>query len=202
MGEIPDIFRMAEKGAGACSMSPSSSRTTRTCARWSRRATPMTCWTSTRWEQANPPKRACTALEVVTQSRKDDDPSKFTWQRNGDLPDRPGLDSPAAGAGAARLRSVVGGIPRPARSSSASAYIYGAALDMYTKFAADSVQLANGKLSIDDSAVRQDDQRLVLAETAGREPARAPLETMTPCRQEHDQATSQGRSGRRANPAP
>ncbi len=93
--------------------------------------------------------KACTALEVTTASRKDGD-KKFTWQRNGDLRysfvhwvDRPQVQGPL-GYGPSSQDPETGEI------ISASAYIYGAALDIYAKFAADSVRLANGQLSTDD----------------------------------------------------
>jgi hypothetical protein len=96
--------------------------------------------------------KACTALEVVTQSRKDGDTKhpKFTWQRNGDLRysflhwvDRPQVGGPL-GYGPSSQDPETGEIV------SAAAYIYGAALDTYAKFATDSVRLANGQLSTDD----------------------------------------------------
>jgi hypothetical protein len=96
--------------------------------------------------------QACTALEVVTENRPDNDANqpKFTWQRNGDLRysflhwvDRPQSAGPL-GYGPSSQDPETGEI------ISASAYIYGAALDTYAKFAADSVQLANQQLSIDD----------------------------------------------------
>jgi hypothetical protein len=96
--------------------------------------------------------KACTALEVVTEKRPDNDPNqpKFVWERNGDLRysflhwvDRPQSAGPL-GYGPSSQDPETGEI------ISASAYIYGAALDTYAKFAADSVQLANQQLSIDD----------------------------------------------------
>jgi hypothetical protein len=94
--------------------------------------------------------KACTALEVVTESRPAGDAKKFTWQRNGDLRysfvhwvDRPQVQGPL-GYGPSSQDPETGEI------ISASAYIYGAALDIYAKFAADSVRLANGQLSTDD----------------------------------------------------
>ena len=75
---------------------------------------------------------------------------KFTWQRNGDLRysflhwvDRPQAAGPL-GYGPSSQDPETGEIV------SASAYIYGAALDIYAKFATDSVRLANGQLSTDD----------------------------------------------------
>ena len=105
--------------------------------------------------------KACTALEVVTENRTDGDPNhpKFVWQRNGDLRysflhwvDRPQVQGPL-GYGPSSADPETGEI------ISASAYIYGAALDIYAKFAADSVRLANGQLERRRSAVRQDHQR-------------------------------------------
>ncbi len=96
--------------------------------------------------------KACTALEVVTENRVDGDANhpKFVWQRNGDLRysflhwvDRPQVQGPL-GYGPSSTDPETGEI------ISASAYIYGGALDIYSKFAADSVQLANGKLDVDD----------------------------------------------------
>ncbi len=96
--------------------------------------------------------KACTALEVVTEKRPDGDTNqpKFTWQRNGDLRysflhwvDRPQAAGPL-GYGPSSQDPETGEIV------SASAYIYGAALDIYAKFATDSVRLANGQLSTDD----------------------------------------------------
>jgi uncharacterized protein DUF4953 len=93
--------------------------------------------------------KACTALEVVTQNRTGDQP-KFTWQRNGDLRysflhwvDRPQVMGPL-GYGPSSQDPETGEIV------SAGAYIYGAALDIYAKFATDSVRLANMQLSTDD----------------------------------------------------
>jgi hypothetical protein len=124
--------------------------------------------------------KACTALEVVTENRKDDDVNhpKFVWQRNGDLRysflhwvDRPQAQGPL-GYGPSSADPETGEIV------SASAYIYGGALDIYTKFAADSVRLANGQLSVDDllSGKTISD---VLAESAAASRLRA-KETMTP----------------------
>lgn len=96
--------------------------------------------------------KACTALEVVTEKRPDGDSNqpKFSWQRNGDLRysflhwvDRPQAAGPL-GYGPSSQDPETGEI------ISAAAYIYGAALDVYAKFAADSVRLANGQLSVDD----------------------------------------------------
>jgi len=96
--------------------------------------------------------KACTALEVVTEKRPDGDTNqpKFSWQRNGDLRysflhwvDRPQAAGPL-GYGPSSQDPETGEI------ISASAYIYGAALDVYAKFATDSVRLANSQLSIDD----------------------------------------------------
>ena len=96
--------------------------------------------------------KACTALEVVDrepQGRRHSHP-KFVWQRNGDLRysfvhwvDRPQVAGPL-GYGPSSQDPETGEI------ISASAYIYGAALDTYAKFAVDSVRLANGQLSTDD----------------------------------------------------
>jgi hypothetical protein len=94
--------------------------------------------------------KACTALEVVTEARPSDDPKKFTWQRNGDLRysfmhwvDRPQVQGPL-GYGPSSPDPETGEI------ISATAFIYGAALDTYAKFALDSVRLANGQLDPDD----------------------------------------------------
>ncbi|HMF44450.1 MAG TPA: zinc-dependent metalloprotease [Polyangia bacterium] len=94
--------------------------------------------------------KACTALEVVTQSRADGDAKKFIWQHDGDLRysfihwvDRPQVQGPL-GYGPSSADPETGEIV------SAAAYLYGAALDVYAKFAVDSVQLANGNLSLDD----------------------------------------------------
>jgi hypothetical protein len=128
-----------------------SSRPTRTCAGWWRRATSRTRSTSTTWGRPICIK-ACTALEVVTEKRPDNDQNqpKFVWQRNGDLRysflhwvDRPQAAGPL-GYGPSSQDPETGEIV------SASAYIYGAALDVYAKFAVDSVRLANQQLSVDD----------------------------------------------------
>jgi hypothetical protein len=122
--------------------------------------------------------KACTALEVVTQSRPAGDAKKFVWQRNGDLRytflhwvDRPQVQGPL-GYGPSSPDPETGEI------ISASAYIYGGALDLYAKVAADSVQLANGNLSVDDllSGKTISD---VLAETATASRQRA-TQTVTP----------------------
>ena len=96
--------------------------------------------------------KACTALEVVTENRREGDTNhpKFTWERNGDLRysfvhwvDRPQVQGPL-GYGPSSADPETGEI------ISAGAYLYGAALDIYTKFAVDSVRLANMQLSTDD----------------------------------------------------
>jgi hypothetical protein len=96
--------------------------------------------------------KACTALTVVTKDRAAGDKNhpKFEWERDGDLRysfihwvDRPQVQGPL-GYGPSSADPETGEI------ISAAAYLYGAALDVYAKFAVDSVQLANGQLSIDD----------------------------------------------------
>ena len=94
--------------------------------------------------------KACSALSAVTENLADGDPSKFVWQRDGDLRysflhwvDRPQPDGPL-GYGPSSQDPETGEI------ISAAAYIYGASLDTYAQFAADSVRLANGSLSTDD----------------------------------------------------
>jgi hypothetical protein len=93
---------------------------------------------------------ACSGLSAVTEHLADDDPKKFVWQRNGDLRysfiwwvDRPQPAGPL-GYGPSSQDPETGEI------ISAAAYLYGAALDTYTQFAADSVQLLNGAISSDD----------------------------------------------------
>lgn len=96
--------------------------------------------------------QACSALSAVTQDRADGDAKhpKFVWQRNGDLRysflgwiDRPQPNGPL-GYGPSSADPETGEI------ISASAYIYGAALNTYAQFAAESVDAANGSLTIDD----------------------------------------------------
>jgi hypothetical protein len=94
--------------------------------------------------------KACSALSAVTENLPDGDANKFTWQRNGDLRysflywvDRPQPSGPL-GYGPSSADPETGEI------ISAGAYIYGAALDTYAKFAVDSVNLANGNLDPDD----------------------------------------------------
>ena len=112
--------------------------------------TPSTCWTSTRCEPANLLK-ACTALEVVTEDAA---------RR------RPARSSSGSATATSATRSCTGSTGRRSQGPlgygpsspdpetgeiiSASAYIYGAALDTYAKFAVDSVRLANGQLDTDD----------------------------------------------------
>jgi len=94
----------------------------------------------------------CTSLEALTQSLPDGNAEKFSWQRNGDLRysfvywvDRPqGSSSAPLGYGPSSADPETGEIV------SATLYLYGAALDTYTQFAADSVDLLNGKLSSND----------------------------------------------------
>ncbi|MES1204509.1 MAG: zinc-dependent metalloprotease [Pseudomonadota bacterium] len=109
----------------------------------------------------------CTALEALTQSLPEGDAKKFSWQRNGDLRysfvywvDRPqGSSSAPLGYGPSSADPETGEIV------SATLYLYGASLDVYSQFAADSVDMLNGKLSSDDllSGKRFSD---VLKETA------------------------------------
>jgi hypothetical protein len=94
--------------------------------------------------------KVCSALSAVTENLDDTDPNKFTWQRNGDLRysflhwvDRPQPSGPL-GYGPSSADPETGEI------ISAGAYIYGAALDTYAKYAVDSVNLANGNLDPDD----------------------------------------------------
>jgi hypothetical protein len=93
---------------------------------------------------------ACSVMEAATQTLADTDPNKFTWQRNGDLRysfmhwvDRPAPAGPL-GYGPSSADPQTGEI------ISASAYLYGAALDTYAQFAVDSLNLLNGSISTDD----------------------------------------------------
>jgi hypothetical protein len=115
--------------------------------------------------------QACTALEVVTEKRRDDDAKKFTWQRNGDLRysflhwvDRPQIQGPL-GYGPSSPDPETGEIV------SATAFIYGGSLDLYAKFAVDSVRLANGQIDTDDLLAGKTISD-VLAETARTSQAR------------------------------
>jgi len=94
--------------------------------------------------------KACSALSAVTENLKDDDPRKFTWQRNGDLRysflywvDRPQPAGPL-GYGPSSADPETGEI------ISAAAYVYGANLDIYAKFAVDTINIANQNLDPDD----------------------------------------------------
>jgi hypothetical protein len=122
----------------------------------------------------------CTALEALTQGLPDTDPTKFSWQRNGDLRysfvfwvDRPqGSMSAPLGYGPSSADPETGEIV------SASLYLYGAALDTYAQFAADSVDMLNGKLPADDllSGKRFSD---ILKETAANRQQREAI-VLTP----------------------
>jgi hypothetical protein len=95
-------------------------------------------------------RQVCTALDQKTETLDAGDAKRFTWQRNGDLRysflhwvDRPQLQGPL-GYGPSSTDPETGEI------ISASAYIYGAALNTYTQTAVDAVQLLNNAISIDD----------------------------------------------------
>ena len=94
--------------------------------------------------------QACTAAESLTQGLPSTDAKKFAWQRNGDLRysfvywvDRPQGAGPL-GYGPSSPDPETGEIV------SASLYLYGAALNTYAQFAADSVDLLNRNVSTDD----------------------------------------------------
>ncbi|HXI55900.1 MAG TPA: zinc-dependent metalloprotease [Polyangia bacterium] len=94
--------------------------------------------------------QACSIMEAATQNLDAKDPKKFTWQRNGDLRysffhwvDRPQVSGPL-GYGPSSADPETGEI------ISASLYNYGAALDTYSQMSADTVELLNGQISIDD----------------------------------------------------
>jgi hypothetical protein len=94
--------------------------------------------------------QVCSILEAKTQTLADVDKDKFTWQRNGDLRysfvhwvDRPAPAGPL-GYGPSSADPQTGEIV------SASLYLYGAALDTYAQFAADSIGLLNNNISTDD----------------------------------------------------
>ena len=104
--------------------------------------------------------KACTALEVVTEHRPDNDPNSRSSSGSATA------TSATRSCTGSTARSPTGPLgygpssqdPETGEIVSASAYIYGAALDIYAKFAADSVDLANGQLSIDDLLSGQIDQ--------------------------------------------
>jgi hypothetical protein len=149
----------------------------------------------------------CTALEALTQSLPDSDTKKFSWQRNGDLRysfvywvDRPqGSSSAPLGYGPSSADPETGEIV------SATLYLYGAALNTYTQFAADSVDMLNGKLSANDllSGKRISD---ILKETAANRQQRDAF-VLTPEARDyaHALASSGGVPGARptlSNPVP
>ncbi|HEY4188138.1 MAG TPA: zinc-dependent metalloprotease, partial [Polyangia bacterium] len=96
--------------------------------------------------------QTCSALEALTQTLADGDAKKFSWQRDGDLRysfifwvDRPqGAASAPLGFGPTSTDPETGEI------ISGATYLYGAALNTYAQFAADSVDILNGNLSTDD----------------------------------------------------
>ncbi|HEY2901427.1 MAG TPA: zinc-dependent metalloprotease [Polyangia bacterium] len=94
--------------------------------------------------------QACSILEATTAKLADTDPKKFTWQRNGDLRysffhwvDKPQVAGPL-GFGPSSADPETGEIV------SAGLYIYGAAMDTYAQMSADTVELLNGQISVDD----------------------------------------------------
>jgi hypothetical protein len=95
---------------------------------------------------------ACSGMEALTQDLADDNAKKFAWQRNGDLRysfvfwiDRPqGSDSSPLGYGPSSADPETGEIV------SATLYEYGAALNLHTQMAADTVELLNNSLTTDD----------------------------------------------------
>ncbi len=149
----------------------------------------------------------CTALEALTQTLDDKDTKKFSWQRNGDLRysfvywvDRPqGSSSAPLGYGPSSPDPETGEIV------SATLYLYGAALDTYTQFAADSVDLLNGKLSSNDllSGKRVSD---IIKETAANRQQRDAFVLTSEARDyAHALASSGGVPGARpalSNPVP
>jgi hypothetical protein len=145
----------------------------------------------------------CSALEAATQALPADDAKKFTWQRNGDLRysfvywvDRPqGSTSAPLGYGPSSADPETGEIV------SATLYLYGASLDTYAQFAADSVDMLNGKLPADDllSGKRFSD---VLKETAANRHQREAM-VLTPEARDyaHALASSGGLPGSRSSVA-
>jgi hypothetical protein len=94
--------------------------------------------------------QVCAALTASTETLPADNAKRFTWQRNGDLRysffywvDRPQVAGPL-GYGPSSADPETGEI------ISAAAYNYGASLDRYAQTAAETVQLLNQSISIDD----------------------------------------------------
>lgn len=96
--------------------------------------------------------QVCSALEALTQPLEASDPNKFSWQRDGDL--RYSfiywVDRPQGAASAPLGFGPMSADPETGETISAAAYLYGAALNTYAQFAADSVDLLNGSLATDD----------------------------------------------------
>lgn len=126
--------------------------------------------------------QACSVAEASTEGLSDGDPKKFTWQRNGDLRysflfwvDRPQPSGPL-GYGPSSADPQTGEIV------SASAYLYGAALDVYAQTAADTVDLLNNNISVDNllSGKTITD---VLRQTAATRAANTAQQQLTPAAQ-------------------
>jgi Met-zincin len=117
--------------------------------------------------------QACTALDQATETLAADNPKRFTWQRNGDLRysfldwvARPQLQGPL-GYGPSSVDPETGEI------ISASAYIYGAALNTYAQTAVEAVQLLNNAISIDDILSGKTIADVVAENTATRKAQKA-----------------------------
>jgi hypothetical protein len=95
---------------------------------------------------------ACSAMEALTQSLPATNAKKFGWQRNGDL--RYSfmfwIERPQGSFGSPLGYGPSSADPETGEIIAATLYEYGAELTLRSQFAADNVDMLNGKLSTDD----------------------------------------------------
>ena len=198
---LPNIFVLKENDCNLDERQGVRDRQPGRAEAWSRRGDNEHCSTSTTRRRPICPRPAprCRGRHREARRTATRPPEVHLAAQRGPALLVPPLGRSAAGRAARSATARRRQDPETGEIISAAAYIYGAALDIYAKFAVDSVRLANSQLSTDDLLSGKTISDVLRGER--RRPARARGRADDRRRQQPGPGARSGRSGRRVTTA-